>query len=260
MVKIQNNHFSLNQIADSGQCFRWFKVSDNCYDIVAFDKVLRATQDKNIIYFDCSQEDFDHIWYFYFNLDIDYPQPDCYDMFLSAAYEYGSGIRILWQNLWETTVSFIISQRKSIPAIKTSIERLCRAYGNKIEGTKYYTFPKPYQLTTFDKDDCGLGYRLPYIKDLAQKVIKEAISPELVDALEYDEAKKLLLSVRGIGEKVANCILLFGLGHIKACPIDVWVQRIIDEEYNGLKPNWMNSPYAGYYQQLTFFYKRHLTK
>lgn len=250
MISIQCKNFNLDQIANSGQCFRFFKVEDK-YNIVAFGKVLEVAQDNDTIYFNCSQEDFDTIWSMYFNLHIQMDEVDHKDKFLLDAYHYGSGIRILHQDLWEIMVSFIISQRKNIPAIKNSIERLCKAYGDSIAGTPYYTFPTAAQLFNMDKDDCGLGYRLPYIKTLARtKNLGD------LNIMSYNEAKKFLLSIRGIGEKVANCILLFGLNYFNACPIDVWMQKIIDEEYNGIKPDWMTSAYAGYYQQLAFYYKR----
>ena len=259
MIIIQCNNLNLDQIAESGQCFRWFKINDNVprYNIIAFGKVLEIFQINNCLYFDCSEKDFYNIWLHYFDLDQHYNITiDSDDKFLIAAYRYGSGIRILKQDLWESIVSFIISQRKSIPAIKTSIERLCKAYGDKIEGTEYYAFPTPHQLIYLDQDNCGLGYRIDYIKALAQRIVTGEISLEQIKDADYETAKKILLSIRGIGEKVSNCILLFGLGYMNACPRDVWINRIIDEEYNGLAPEWMNSEYAGLLQQWVFYYKR----
>jgi len=266
MLRIYAQNFDLNQIAESGQCFRWFKIEDSVphYHIIAFNKVLDIFQQKNAIYFNCSKEDFDNIWFKYFDLNMRYEEMasaliDSNDNFLSSAYEYGSGIRILNQPLWETIVSFIISQRKSIPAIKTSIERLCRAYGEQIDSTNYYSFPNPEQLIDMSKDDCGLGYRLLYINELAKKVVNNEFNLKKLYCC-YHSAKEQLLSVHGIGEKVANCVLLFGLGHLNACPIDVWMQKIIDEEYSGIKPQWMESDFAGVFQQYAFYYKRHIER
>ena len=262
MVKFECDNFALQQIAESGQCFRWFEKSKSIprYNIVADGKVLDIMQNNNCFYLSCAQGEYDTFWHSYFDLNTNYEQfgqtIDSNDAFLSSAYQHGSGIRILRQPLWETIVSFIISQRKSIPAIKTSIERLCKAYGDKIKGTEYYAFPEPKQLLNMTRDDCGLGYRLPYINELAKKVVNGEFDLEQLYELDHESAKKQLLSVCGIGEKVANCILLFGLGHIEACPIDVWVQRIVDEEYNGIVPKWMKSECAGILQQWTFFYKR----
>ena len=260
MVKFECDNFDLKQIAESGQCFRWFEKSKSIprYNIVANGKVLDIMQNNNCFYLSCTQGEYDTFWHSYFDLNTNYEQfgqtIDSNDAFLSSAYQHGSGIRILRQPLWETIVSFIISQRKSIPAIKTSIERLCRAYGDKIEGTEYYSFPEPEQLLNMTKDDCSLGYRLPYINELAKKVINGEFDLKQLYKLDYESAKNQLLSMCGIGEKVANCILLFGLGHIEAFPVDVWIGKILNQYYLNGFPFANYSGFNGVLQQYMFYY------
>lgn len=253
MLTLTINNFDLKQIADSGQCFRWFPVDTNIYDIVAFGKVLRVSQIGNTVNFDCTEDEFQSTWNKYFDLERNYEniinQIDPSDHFLIRAYNYGSGIRILHQPLWETMVSFIISQRKSIPAIKTSIERLCHTYGHPISNSGYYSFPAPEQLTDLSLDNCGLGYRQGYIEKLASH-------PDVITNTDYESCKASLLRIRGVGEKVANCILLFGLGYVNAFPVDVWVQRVLNTHYSNGFPLNRYHEFSGILQQYMFYYIR----
>ena len=165
--------FDLNKIADSGQCFRFNRIEDNLYQTIFQGKVLHIKDLGNGTYdFDCSKKEFEEIWKNYFDLDTDYAniRKSMQDNeFLKECASFGEGIRILNQDKWEMLISFIISQRKSIPAIKTSIERLCEACGDKIDETNY-AFPTPIQIVSCKAsklEACGLGYRLPYIINAA---------------------------------------------------------------------------------------------
>ena len=168
---------------------------------------------------------------------------------------------ILRQDPWETLISFIISQRKSIPAIKNSIERLCKAYGTPIDDT-HWAFPTAEQLMfmNLDKDDCGLGYRKDYIHKLARDVVSGNFSMEELVTADYETAKEMLLSIRGVGEKVANCVLLFGLGFDDAFPVDVHMRRILDEHYPDGFPYERYDGQLGLVQQYLFEYARYLAK
>ena len=248
---------NIETIANSGQCFRINYVKDGKYEIIAFGKVIQVTNiDDETLFINLST--YDNCWKDYFNLSsntkINNPDP-----FLAKAIEHSPGLTILRQDPWEVLVSFIISQRKSIPAIKNSIERLCKAYGSPIDDT-HYAFPTAEQLIYLDKDDCGLGYRKSYIEELAGDVVNGKFSMEELVAADYDTAKKMLLGIRGVGEKVANCVLLFGLGFDNAFPIDTHIRKTLDEHYPNGFPYDRYDGQLGLVQQYLFEYQRFLTK
>ena len=266
--------FDLRHIFDCGQCFRWNKTSENTYLGVAKGKALKITQNgSSITLFDTSKEDFDNIWYGYFDLGRDYGEIKkdlAKDEIMKTATKYGGGIRILNQDLWETVVSFIISASNNIPRIKGIIERLCALYGSEIEymGEIYYSFPDYNTLAGLTREDLApirAGYRDKYILDAAQKFADGILSDTYIRSLPTAEAKKELLSVNGIGEKVANCILLFGLQRTESFPVDVWIKRIMEYCYfNGETTIPAVSALAkeefgdngGFAQQYLFFYAR----
>ena len=266
MVRKILSDFNIEQIADSGQCFRMKKIDDNKYYTIAFDRYLEITKaDNNTYEFSCSEEEFESIWEKYFDLSTDYSvfksNIDNNDICLQNAVEFGYGIRILKQDLWEVIVSFIISQRKSIPAISTCIESLSKAYGKKIEynNNTYYSFPSPDSLAKISLDELlthGLGYRAKYISNISKEVALGNIDLNELRTLPYDEAYKKLMSIYGVGAKIANCVLLFGLYQINAFPKDVWINRIIENEYNGSFDEKQYDGYAGVIQQYMFYYKR----
>lgn len=265
MITEKIPYFNLEQIADSGQCFRWVRIKENTYRIIAFGKCLEVSQEGEMVTFSCTKEDFDNIWYNYFDLATDYEgivkAVDDNDVFLKKAVEAAGGIRILNQELWEMVISFIISQNNNIPRIKKSIETLCSAIGKKADGD-LYCFPEFGQILKTDESiirNAGLGYRDDYILELCRNHTMEDVLFK-VQGMDYEHALKYYMSFKGIGKKVANCICLFGLHYLDACPIDTWMQKIIDEEYFGKMPDWMKGKYAGVYQQYAFYYKRQTAK
>ena len=166
------------------------------------------------------------------------------DDFLKAAYEFGSGIRILRQDLWEVIISFIISQNNNIPRIKKSIKRLCDENNGK--------FPEWYDLINMDLADKGLGYRDEYIRNACYARATTFTDDDLESG--YANAKAQLMKIKGIGEKVANCILLFSLHYLDSFPVDTHIRKIIDREYDGELPDWAFGKYAGLLQQYLFYY------
>ncbi|MBQ9764586.1 MAG: 8-oxoguanine DNA glycosylase [Lachnospiraceae bacterium] len=259
--------FKLSQIADSGQCFRWKKLADERYRIIAFGKKLDVWEENEKFYFDCTKEDFDAIWYEYFDLGTDYEAVlraiDAEDRFMINAAGASNGIRILKQELWEMIISYIISQNNNIPRIKNSIEKLSEKFG-EVLGEEDYAFPDyegMKKLILCEEDvslltDMGLGYRDKYICELILNSKDYASLIGDIRSYDYETAMNYLLTIKGIGKKVANCICLFGLYKIEACPVDTWIRRIIEEEYDGVAPGWTKSKYAGIYQQYAFYYKR----
>ncbi|MDR2603589.1 MAG: hypothetical protein LBC11_03470 [Puniceicoccales bacterium] len=260
MIEVKNADFCIEQIANSGQCFRINKLGPtDVWQVVAFGKELTIYRvDRNTSVFHCSPEEFQSIWVDYFDLQRDYGMIKdliltANDPFLRDAIAYGAGLRILRQDLWETIVSFIISQRNNIPRIKSTIEKLCAPYA--------YAFPSPHILARYDeKDFCnlGLGYRARYLTDIAGSVKAGTFDMEYLKTLSTREAITYLKNFNGIGEKVANCIVLYGLHRLEVFPIDTWISRIIRNQYGGNFDIKNFSPYAGIVQQYMFFYQRSL--
>lgn len=267
MIKISSEYLDMRKIADSGQVFRFNKTDDGSYDLIANNKHLRIqklmdNKDINTYELDCSEEDYNKIWKDYFDIDTDYSiytdDLDENDVYLQKACEYSKGIRILRQDKWEMLVSFIISQRKSIPAIKSSIEKMAVNLGEEIDD-RIYAFPKPQEILSADDtvlESCGLGYRLPYIRAAARDVIENGVDLYDSDNLSDEELLDKLKEFKGVGVKVANCVLLFGYHRIGAFPIDVWVEKILNNHYDGTFPMERYKGYAGVLQQYMFFYER----
>ncbi|MDR0818644.1 MAG: hypothetical protein LBN43_03620 [Oscillospiraceae bacterium] len=240
MIIIKNDYFDLDKIADSGQCFRWNKVSENTYEIPAFNRVLTISQNGGEVSLDCSREDYDAIWNAYFDIDSDYEAYHSAAVssglpFLEAAANYSKGIRILRQDLWETALSFVISQNNNIPRIKLCLNRVIERFG---------CFPEPGDLSEGSLAGLKLGYREDYIYDLAKR-----FTPDFTD----------FLSVKGIGPKVYNCIALFGLGRKDAFPRDVWIKRVELEQFGGRFPEERFAGFAGVMQQYLFYYGKNNT-
>lgn len=268
---IESKNFNLKQIADSGQCFRMNQISDNTYGLIALDRYIELEQvSEDVINITCNEGDYKQIWKNYFDLDYDYGRIvdkllEGPDEFLRKAASYGSGIRILRQDPFEMLISFIISQNKNIPSIKACIERICETYGNKMEddisGKVYYTFPGPDILAEAKKEDLRrlkLGYRDEYIIAASRAVVLGHIDLGALMLASHQESVNTLKSIRGIGDKVANCISLFGLHHIEAFPIDVWMRRVLEEFYENEFDVDQFQGYAGIVQQYMFYYVRHL--
>ena len=242
--------FNLDHIFDCGQCFRWTRQEDGSYTGIAFGRVVNmqvggANQDELIID-GCCEKDFYNIWHGYLDMGRDYGNIKSVlaeqDEIMTGAIAAGEGIRILKQELWETMVSFIISQNNNIPRIKGCIENLCRLFGEsagEYNGTEYFNIPSPEKmagLTVEDLAPCRLGYRAPYLIETARQVLAkggiEAVEAELAAMADPDQACEYLRGFQGIGPKVASCIALFGLARLDAFPIDVWVRRVMNRLYN----------------------------
>ena len=242
---------NLHQIANSGQCFRWQQINDNTYKIPAFGRELIISQDGNTFILSCDENEWNSLWRNYFDLDTDYNEVEniimeSNDDFLKAAYQFGSGIRILRQDLWEVIISFIISQNNNIPRIRKSIQKLCDEVGGR--------FPNYEEVMDMNLSDKGLGYRDKYLVDASHWWV--ALGKYDTWMAEHDKnMKQYLLEVKGIGNKVADCICLFGLHHLEAFPIDTHIKTILDREYNGEMPEWVQNKYAGLFQQYIFYYK-----
>jgi N-glycosylase/DNA lyase len=256
--------FDLNKIADSGQCFRVRKFSDGLFRFVTKDKVLYIKEvTPRHFSISCGHSEWMDVWNPYFDLSRNYSlirqaiQPS--DKYMVTAANEGAGIRILRQDPWETLVTFIISQRKSIPAIKQSIELLSEQFGTSVE-TEYehlFLFPTITQIQAATYDNlsaCKLGYRTSYIESAISLVGKNIIDLNAIDCYSDLSLFQTLKTIKGVGDKVSNCVCLFAYGRTSLSPIDTWILKIINEKYGGNNPFPAYGENAGIMQQYAFYY------
>lgn len=266
MITVELDNFSLREICQSGQCFRMRETAEkNTYELIAGDKYLKASQEGSIVNFFCSDMEFICYWVPYFDIDVDYGKyiqtVNPRDSYLNAAVQCGSGIRILHQDLWEMIITFLISQQNNISRIRGCIERLCARYGEKMEsdGTEYYSFPTPEQLsaaTEADLRQLGMGYRARYIVETTRSILTGEVSLDRLYQIKYYRtARKELMKLSGVGEKVADCICLFALHHMDAFPIDTHIRQVLDEHYRRGFPNRRYRGMRGIMQQYIFYYE-----
>ena len=266
MITVELDNFSLREICQSGQCFRMRETAEkNTYELIAGDKYLKASQEGSIVNFFCSDMEFICYWVPYFDIDVDYGKyiqtVNPRDSYLNAAVQCGSGIRILHQDLWEMIITFLISQQNNIARIRGCIERLCARYGEKMEsdGTEYYSFPTPEQLsaaTEADLRQLGMGYRARYIVETTRSILTGEVSLDRLYQIKYYRtARKELMKLSGVGEKVADCICLFALHHMDAFPIDTHIRQVLNEHYRRGFPNRRYRGMRGIMQQYIFYYE-----
>ena len=235
--------FELADIFDCGQCFRWNKQEDGSYTGIFKENVMNVQkQGDTVIFKGMCTGDIKEIVEEYFDLNRDYEklkeELSKIDNNIKVSIEYGKGIRILNQDLWEMIISYIISANNNIPRIKGIIERMSKKYGKEIEwnGEKYYTFPTIEELkdvTVEDYRDLGTGFRDIRLYETVQMISDGKIKlDELQKNPDTHEVREQLLTLSGVGPKVADCILLFStLKRFEVFPIDVWVRRVMNELY-----------------------------
>ena len=265
MVKQRIENFSIAQICDSGECFRMTPIGETTYSVIASGRYLEVEQHGMVCVFSCDEEELEEFWKGYFDLDIDYmsyiEKINPNDTYLVNAAEYGSGIRILRQDLWEMIVSFLISQQNNIVRIRRCIQNICEQYGEQrvnFRGEAYYTFPTPEVLAGLTEDalkECNLGYRSKYVVRTARSVVAGEVDLAAIEKMPYKEAKEELLKLFGIGEKVADCICLFGLHHLQAFPIDTHIRQALDAHYKRGFPRRRYKGYEGVLQQYIFYWE-----
>ena len=268
-MRFYSTELDIRKIAESGQCFRLNEISRQYWRLVAFEKVLHVRELCPCEYeFDCSEEEFLQLWHRYFDLDTDYfemmKRIPSEDVFVRDAVEFGRGMRILQQEPWEMLISFIISQRKNILGIKKCIELLSFYFGEKLDNQGSYAFPTPEALSLGSDEhlgNCSLGYRFPYVRKAAQMVYSgeldlKALSSMNSNTLPDPDLLTLLLSVPGVGPKVAQCVMLFGFHRLDAFPVDVWIDRVVKKYYDGAFPMDQYPGFAGVIQQYIFYYAK----
>lgn len=261
-------NFDIEQIFDCGQCFRFNKhpQKNNTYCGIAFSKYLEISQDEKSIYLNgVTNDEYELIWKNYFDMSFDYAgviSSFVGDSVLEEASRFSSGIRILRQEPWEALCSFIISQNNNIPRIKGIIENMSKSFGEAIEcpdGIVRYSFPTAKALCDAGEEKIfalKTGFRAKYIFDAASRVVNGDTDLERVFSLDTQTALDELMKIKGVGPKVASCVLLFGFGKYDAFPIDVWVKRILANYYSDGIPSHLSEKYAGIAQQYLFYYER----
>ena len=253
-------NLDLLETLDCGQAFRWRELSDGRWYGIAFGRELTVgLKNKTLTLYDTNEDDYKDIWADYFDLKRDYTEIEellNQDATLTKMYKLCGGVRVLNQEPFETLISFIISQNNNISRIKGIIERLAENFGEKI-GTGY-AFPTPEKLASLTLEDLSVlrsGFRAKYILDAAKRVANGEIDLEELRKLDINTAREKLTTIYGVGEKVADCTLLFGLGFKEAFPKDVWIKRAMPKLFpNGLPRNC--DKVAGIIQQYIFSYAR----
>ena len=235
--------FEPKHIFECGQCFRWNTEKDGSYTGVFGKNVANINKINNdIVIKGIFEGNAKEICKSYFDLDRCYEEIkrklSSIDEYLKESIEYGKGIRLLNQDLWETIISFIISANNNIPRIKGIIERISKKYGKKIiwHNKEYYTFPNEKELSMANVQDLrklGLGFRDIRVYNTTRKIMKKEVNlDELKKEKDTKKVRDILLSLDGVGPKVADCILLFSdLKRLDVFPIDVWVRRVMNELY-----------------------------
>ncbi len=268
MIITVQDDFDLHKIAYSGQCFRVSSRENDTYRFITKEHVLYIKKVGEGAYdVSASNEEWDTIWCPYFDFQRNYANIRSHihtqDSFMYKASEFGKGIRILRQDPWEMIITFIISQRKNIPAIKKAVEEISTAFGTKVK-TPYeviYAFPEATtlfeQMTHTNGQSLKLGYRLPYVEDAIKQVTTNPIVLDKIHRASTEEGRNILKNIHGIGNKVADCILLFAYGRTEIAPIDTWINKVIEINYNGLNPFPTYKDAAGIMQQYAFYYAIH---
>lgn len=273
-------NFNIKQILECGQCFRWEKKSELDYIVIAYGRVIEVVQDGDkVTILNSNKEDFNDIWLTYFDLERDYSKIKeelSKDEILKKSVDFGYGIRLLNQDPFELVISFIISARNSIPSIKKTIKKISERWGEKIEynGGVFYTFPTPEMLKDVTEDEIretGASFRSKYIVDTVYRINEDLENSDgiynldRITSLTDDECHVALQEFKGVGAKVADCIMLFSMSKYSAFPVDVWVKRAMMHFYNAEEGS-LNKirifardkfkGLSGFAQQYLFYYAR----
>ena len=262
--------FSLSQTLECGQCFRYHK-EDERYTVIAGHRAAVLGQEGDSILFYEGKEEDVPFWHHYFDWDREYEAIKKRlvekDAVMREAIGFCGGIHILNQDFFEMLISFILSQNNNIKRIQGMTERLCRAYGTEMEN--FFAFPTAEQLASVTEADyraLGFGFRARYAEDAVRCVLNGGYSREELEGLSTEKLRERLMKICGVGQKVADCIMLFSLGRYEVFPADVWIKRIMSEVYFGgkeISPKTLQEEAkkrfgkdAGFAQQYLFHYGR----
>jgi len=247
MIIIKNTDINLNDTITCGQCFRFYKMDDNSFTIVLSDRVINIKQDdKNLIIESNNEDNLEHIINEYFDLNNDYNMINNEilksDKTLKNNIKLSKGFKILKQNPFEMLISYIISQNNNVKRIMKSVELLSMKYGKKVifKNNEYYLFPNFDELKSIsleDLKDIGIGFRDIYIINALKLIEDGTINLDKIYTMNTEEALNHLMLIKGVGPKVASCILLFAYKKYDVFPVDTWVIQAMKELYPNIKPN-----------------------
>lgn len=250
--------FSLRDTLNCGQCFRWEEQPDGSFRGIVDGREVTVLQQGDEVIFPHIAEEESAFWRDYFDLDTDYcslREIFSADPTLKLACEKAGGIRLLRQDPWEALCSFIISQNNNIPRIKGIIGRLCEQFGEPVDGG--FAFPGPEALagrTVEDLAPLRAGFRAKYILDAARKAASGVLDLAALSEMPLDEARALLMTIHGVGPKVAECALLYGFHRLDAFPVDTWIRKALARYYPDGFPAFAEP--KGVAQQFLFHYIR----
>lgn len=259
-IIVSEADLDLDETLDCGQAFRWKRIPSD-YDCTYQGRFLNSelmvsqTKKGEFIFHDVSEDDFLGTWKDYFDFETDYSELKrqfSEEKTLSEACRFAGGIRLLRQNSWECLISFIISQNNNIPRIKGIIDRLCGMYGGRFPDAAELSAETPETLS-----ELRSGFRAKYLCDAAAKTASGIVNLSEIAEMPIEDARTELKKITGVGPKVAECVLLFGMHRTEAFPVDVWIKRVLAEYYPDGFPEYL-SENAGIAQQYLFHYIRNL--
>ena len=274
-MKINNTtDFNLKYTLESGQSFRWNRINDAYYGVVE-GRILKIRQNNDTLIIQSSYDEDESAFTSHLHHYLDLHRELAtilnavnVDAYIDRAIDMFWGMRLLNQEIWETIASFILSQNNNMARIRNIIRTLSERFGQKLEYEGYvdYSFPNPQTLADAGIDEifeCGAGYRASYLWNAANNVYNGELVLDALKLMSYVDAKHELMKLEGVGEKVADCICLFSLGHLEALPVDVWIKRIFERVYlrkrarlreiQDFAKNYFGE-FVGYAQQYLFHY------
>ena len=261
-------HFNLSDIFDCGQCFRFNRINKtggDDFEGVAFGKYLRAYEKDSKIYLETTLEDFKNIWRDFFDLNRDYKiifETLREDEILKKASDFCPGVRILKQEPFECLISFIFSQQNNIPRIKKIIERLCENFGEPVlyKNKTYYSFPSAEKIAGLTPEELEVlksGFRAEYILGASKQITAGKINLKSVYNMTTKDGAEYLKQIRGVGNKIAACVMLFAYNKLDSFPIDVWIKRVLEKYYPAdFSPEEGFGEYAGVANEYLYYYER----
>ena len=240
MIKIKNN-FDLKATVTCGQIFRFIEEDDS-FTIVIKDRIINLKEDGDYIIIESSkEEDLENIILDYFDLNTDYRKIEeeiiKKDSKIKEAIDFSKGLKMIHQDPFETLIAYIISQNNRVPSIANALNLLSMNYGEKIifKGKEYYLFPSIEKLSNLSVEDfrsCKVGFRDKYLFEIIECINNKELELDKIYDMTGDEALKYLVGFKGIGMKVASCILLFAYQKFDVYPVDTWVKKFMKEDYN----------------------------
>lgn len=272
-MKREIKKFNLTKTFENGQCFRWYKQNDESYFGIVDKEIVHLFYENNKLYMEGKNLNEDYL-YNYFSLDEDYElienEVKKIDKYLYKAVEFSSGMRLLKQDKLETIISFIISQNNNIKRIRLILENICKAKGKKLKfkGFDSYSFPTIEKLKELKIDDfkkLGAGYRDKYLFDAIDKIYNKEIDIDKISHMDLINSRQELMRIKGIGKKVADCILIFAYSRNDAFPIDTWIKKVLKNLYSDYIKKYSSEEefiknhfktYQSIAQQYLFYYAR----